>query len=151
MEPCISCIYLTYCMEYVWKSSLWIGIFQRATQLARILLIDNIRSGGSCIANYYYSARWKLMLISDQAKDLFWRPGSHVSFSTASLHPGSRMDRLCESRKVSIWRFMWRKREFYGVIWRCFFAVLNVEISWVIFGSVVIAAKFVCCVIYRRC
>ena len=33
MEPCVSCIYLTYCMEYVWKSSLWIGIFQRATQL----------------------------------------------------------------------------------------------------------------------
>ena len=32
MEPCVSCIYLTYCMEYVWKSSLWIGIFQRATQ-----------------------------------------------------------------------------------------------------------------------
>ena len=30
MEPCVSCIYLTYCLEYVWKSSLWIGIFQRA-------------------------------------------------------------------------------------------------------------------------
>ena len=28
----VSCIYLTYCMEYLWKSSLWIGIFQRATQ-----------------------------------------------------------------------------------------------------------------------
>ena len=25
MEPCVSCIYLTYCIEYVWKSSLWIG------------------------------------------------------------------------------------------------------------------------------
>ena len=24
MEPCVSCIYLNYCMEYVWKSSLWI-------------------------------------------------------------------------------------------------------------------------------
>ena len=30
MEPCVSGIYLTYCLEYVWKSSLWIGIFQRA-------------------------------------------------------------------------------------------------------------------------
>ena len=37
MVPCVSSIYLTYCMEYVWKSSLWIGIFQRATQPARIL------------------------------------------------------------------------------------------------------------------
>ena len=34
----ISCIYLTYYMEYVWTSSLWIGIFQRVTQGARILL-----------------------------------------------------------------------------------------------------------------
>ena len=42
-------------MEYVWKSSLWIGIFQRATQRARILLADNIQSGGSCSVNYYYS------------------------------------------------------------------------------------------------
>ena len=25
MGPFVSCIYLTYCMEYVWKSSLWIG------------------------------------------------------------------------------------------------------------------------------
>ena len=31
MEPCVSCIYLTYFMEYVWKSSLWIGIFQSYT------------------------------------------------------------------------------------------------------------------------
>ena len=53
MEPCVSCIYLTYCMEYVWKSSLWIGIFQRATQRARILLTDNIQSGGSYSVNYY--------------------------------------------------------------------------------------------------
>ena len=55
-----SCIYLTYCMEYVWKSSLWIGIFQRATQRARILLTDNTQSGGSCSVNYYYSVktRW---------------------------------------------------------------------------------------------
>ena len=50
---CVSCIYLTYCMEHVWKSSLWIGIFQRATQRARILLTDNIQNGGSCSVNYY--------------------------------------------------------------------------------------------------
>ena len=45
---------LTCCMEYVWKSSLWIGIrvFQRATQRPRILLTDNIESGGSCSVNY---------------------------------------------------------------------------------------------------
>ena len=29
-----------YCMEYVWTSSLWIGIFQRATQGARILYTE---------------------------------------------------------------------------------------------------------------
>ena len=54
MEPCVSCIYLTNCMEYVWKSPLWIGIFQRVTQRARMLLTDNIQSGGSCSVNYYY-------------------------------------------------------------------------------------------------
>ena len=27
MKPCVSCIYFTYCMQYVWKSSLWIGIY----------------------------------------------------------------------------------------------------------------------------
>ena len=54
MEPCVSCIYLTYCMEYVWKFSLWIGIFQTATQRAGILLTDNIQSRGSCSVNYYW-------------------------------------------------------------------------------------------------
>ena len=39
-------------MEYVWKSSLWIGIFQRATQRPRILLTDNIQNGGSCSVDY---------------------------------------------------------------------------------------------------
>ena len=37
-------------MEYVWKSSLWIGIFQRATQRARILLTDNIQSGAAVVS-----------------------------------------------------------------------------------------------------
>ena len=26
--------------------------------------------------------------------------------------------------KCSMWRFMWKKREFYGVIWRCFARVM---------------------------
>ena len=64
MEPCVSCIYLTYCMEYVWKSSLWISIFQRATQRARILLTDNIQSGGSCSVNYYWYRKQKLLRVS---------------------------------------------------------------------------------------
>ena len=51
MEPCVSCIYLTYYIEYVWKSSLWIGLFQRATQRARMLLTDNIQRGGSCVVS----------------------------------------------------------------------------------------------------
>ena len=51
-----------------------------------------------------YSARWKLPLISDQAKDLvkklIWRRGFYVSFSTAGLHPGSWINPLCDWRKV---------------------------------------------------
>ena len=45
---------LTYFMEHVWKSSIRIGIFQRATQRARILLTGNTQSGGSSSVNYYY-------------------------------------------------------------------------------------------------
>ena len=37
----------------VWKSSIRIGIFQRATQPARILLTGNTQSGGSSSVNYY--------------------------------------------------------------------------------------------------
>ena len=51
MESCVSCLYLTYCMEYDWKSLLRIGIFQRATQRPRILLNDSIKSGGSFSVN----------------------------------------------------------------------------------------------------
>ena len=71
-----------------------------------------------------YWAKWKLMLISDQAKDLVKNcvegEGSMYTFSTAGLHPGSWINRLDESRKVSMPRCMRRKREFFGVIWRCF-------------------------------
>ena len=48
MKSCVSCFYLTYCMECVWKSWLWISIFQRATERPRILLTDNIQSRGCC-------------------------------------------------------------------------------------------------------
>ena len=30
LESCVSRFYFTYCMFYVWKRSIWIGVFQRA-------------------------------------------------------------------------------------------------------------------------
>ena len=45
-------------------------------------------------------------------------------------------------------RFMWRKREFYRLFWRCFD---RVKCGRVVLGSVVIAAKVIYCVIYRKC
>ena len=39
---------------YVWKSSIWIGIFQRATQRPRLQLTDNIQRGGRWSVNYYW-------------------------------------------------------------------------------------------------
>ena len=74
------------------------------------------------------------------SKKLFWRRGLYLSFSNA-------FD--CQwVEKSSMWRFMWRKREFYGVIWRGF---ARVEVLWVVCGRVVIAAKVIYFVIYRRC
>ena len=76
-----------------------------------------------------YWARWKLMLIflwpgQRLSKELFWRRGLYVFFSTAGLHPGSWINRLLVSREKfhesSMRRFMWRKREVYRVIWWCF-------------------------------
>ena len=32
MEPYIACFYLTYCMEHMWKSSLWIAIYISTTK-----------------------------------------------------------------------------------------------------------------------
>ena len=71
--------------------------------------------------------------------------------------PGSWINRPCMSREKlhagSVWRFMWRKREFYGVICRCFARFkcgICVEVLWVVFRSVVIAAKVIYCVIHRR-
>ena len=57
------------------------------------------------------------------SKKLCGRRGLYVSFSTAGLHLGSWINRLQWVEKSSMWRFMWRKPEFYGVIWRCFASV----------------------------
>ena len=63
IEPCVSCFYLTCCMEYVWKSSLWIpDILQRAIQRPRKLLTYNIQSGGSCSVNYYYFIKSSIII-----------------------------------------------------------------------------------------
>ena len=67
----------------------------------------------------------RLMLISDQAKDLvkncFEGGGLRVSFSTSGLHPGSWINRLFESRKVSCDDLCGESERFsVGVIWRCF-------------------------------
>lgn len=35
MESCVSSFYFTYCLFYAWRSSLYITIFQRATQQPR--------------------------------------------------------------------------------------------------------------------
>ena len=71
--------------------------------------------------------------------------------------PGSWINRPCMSREKfhagSVWRFMLRKREFYGVICRCFARFkcgICVEVLWVVFRSAVIAAKVIYCVIHRR-
>ena len=84
------------------------------------------------------------------SKKLSWRWGLYVSFSTAGLHPGSWIIDCQWVEKSSMWWFMSRKRDFYGVIWRCFARVKCGNIMSV-FGSVVIAAKVIYCVIYRKC
>ena len=64
------------------------------------------------------------MLISDQAKDLvnwcFWRRGLYVSFSTLWFKSEILNKSAVVVEKSPMRRFLWRKREFYGVIWRCF-------------------------------
>ena len=64
------------------------------------------------------------------SKKLSWRRGLYVSFSTAGLHPGSWIIDCQWVEKSSMWWFMSRKRDFYGVIWRCF-ARVKCEILWV--------------------
>ena len=46
-------------IEYEWKSSLWIRIFQRATQRGRILLTDNIQSGAAVVSTITRSSYWQ--------------------------------------------------------------------------------------------
>ena len=47
----ISCIYLTYCMEYVWTSSLWIGIFQRAIHNEQEYFWPTIYRAGAAVVS----------------------------------------------------------------------------------------------------
>ena len=66
MEPCVSCIYLTYCMEYEWTSSLWIGIFQRATPRTSKNTIDRQYSERGqlwCRILLVITIIWKVLLI----------------------------------------------------------------------------------------
>ena len=49
-------------------------------------------------------------------------------------------------------RLMWRKREFYGVIWlKKVSPMLSVEVLWVVLGTAVIVATVIYRVIYREC
>ena len=52
MEPCVF-LFLSHFLYGIYvKSPLWIVIFERATT-NKILLTDDIQSGGSCSVNYY--------------------------------------------------------------------------------------------------
>ena len=65
------------------------------------------------------AARWKLMLISDQAKDLVKAEAPCLLFNRW-FTSGILNKSTVWVEKSSMRRFMWRKREFFGVIWRCF-------------------------------
>ena len=67
-----------------------------------------------------YSARWKLMLMSDRANDLVKKFLKARALLFSRWFTSGILNKLCESEKVSMPRFMWRKREFIGVIWQCF-------------------------------
>ena len=97
-----------------------------------------------------YLARWKLMLISDQAQELFWRRALYVSFSTAGSHPGCWINRLFQSRKVPC-NDLHRESESFTEKFDHVLPALRVWVLWVVFGSVVIASKTIYCVIYREC
>ena len=106
MEPCVSCIYLTCYMEYLWKSSLWIGIFQRDTERARILSTDNIRSRGSCSVNYYWftaTNHIKHCEINNSWTQFSHRKTTSISLrTTADLACSKRSDsgERCEVKKA---------------------------------------------------
>ena len=52
-KPCQNLAFPVFISPIVWnmcEQTLWIGIFQRATQPARILLTDNIQSGSAVVS-----------------------------------------------------------------------------------------------------
>ena len=92
----IVCYFVSYFVSFSCTDEILIPGLRRKDWILRALLLAAKslwpHKGGS--RGEIYPARWKLMLISDQAKDvfvkkLFGRRGLHVSFSTAGLHPGS--------------------------------------------------------------
>ena len=88
MEPCVSCFYLTYCIEYVWKSSLWIGIFQRATQRPTIYRVGAaVVSTTPCIIKWHDSGI--IIRNIDNSVWFFWlemRLRHHVHVNVVIYH-----------------------------------------------------------------
>ena len=52
MELCVSCIYLTYCMEYVSVKIFLMNRYISKSYTTSKNTIDRIQSGGSCSVNY---------------------------------------------------------------------------------------------------
>ena len=51
MESCVSRFYFTYCMFYVWKRSIWIGVFQRAyTKTKTTIWPTKYRAGAAVVS-----------------------------------------------------------------------------------------------------
>ena len=98
---------------------------EKKNKRALLLAVKSLRPHRVGSRGEVYSARWKLMLISDQARQRLRAPTFptifyYVSFWTAGLYPWFWINWLCEWRKVSKRLCVWRKREVFGVIWRCF-------------------------------
>ena len=51
-DTCVSCFYLIYWMEYVWKSFKYESVYKWATQIPIIQFTDNIQNGDGCSVNY---------------------------------------------------------------------------------------------------
>ena len=79
-----------------------------------------------------YSARWKLMLLSDQAKDVVkncFEGGAPCLLFNLWFTSGNWNKSTVWVEKSSMWWFMWGKRDCYGVIWRCFALVKRGSIT----------------------
>ena len=51
LESCVSRFYFTYCMFYVWKLSIWIGVFQRAyTKTKATIWPTKYRAGAAVVS-----------------------------------------------------------------------------------------------------